>query len=69
MTVELCGHSYCYDCTRAYEDDCFECGTGLPIEKTFVNKYLNNAVTKYQFFLLVFAEVEKVFDRKGKSIK
>jgi hypothetical protein len=31
VTVSLCGHNYCSSCTRGYEDDCFECNTGLPV--------------------------------------
>lgn len=61
ITVYLCGHNYCSGCTKGYEDDCFECNNGLPIEKTFVNKYFAGAAVRYQFFLMLFSEMKKVF--------
>jgi hypothetical protein len=67
VTVVLCGHSYCWECTKGYEDECFDCNTGLPVERTFANKSLADAGTKYQFFLLVFGEVQRVFDRKPRK--
>jgi hypothetical protein len=66
VTVTLCGHSYCSKCTRGYEDYCEECNTGLPVEKVFANKHLANGLTKFQFLLLLFVEVQKVFARPAK---
>ena len=66
VTVTLCGHSYCSKCTRGYEDYCEECNTGLPVEKVFANKHLANGLTKFQFLLLLFVVVQKVFARPTK---
>lgn len=58
ITLANCGHNFCEKCQDAYDDICYECDNGQPIEKVFKNKFLKEAFGKYKFITIVVKEVE-----------
>jgi hypothetical protein len=61
VTLALCGHTYCSKCKDAYAESCYECDTGLPIEKAFTNRFLKDAAGKYKFLTMVLKELRTNF--------
>ena len=64
ITLAMCGHNYCTKCKEAYAESCYECDSGLPIEKAFQNRFLKDAGGKYKFLMMVLKELKVNFIMK-----
>ncbi|CAD8147885.1 unnamed protein product [Paramecium octaurelia] len=44
VTIIPCGHSYCFDCKKGYQKECFKCGPKLKIEAMYRNELLDDII-------------------------
>ncbi|CAK85106.1 unnamed protein product (macronuclear) [Paramecium tetraurelia] len=44
VTIIPCGHSYCFECKKGYNKECFKCGPKLKIEAMYRNELLDDII-------------------------
>ncbi|CAD8051626.1 unnamed protein product [Paramecium primaurelia] len=44
VTIIPCGHSYCFECKKGYQKECFKCGPKLKIEAMYRNELLDDII-------------------------
>ncbi|KAL4482530.1 hypothetical protein ABPG72_005773 [Tetrahymena utriculariae] len=48
ITIIPCGHSFCFQCKKAYAKDCIKCGPKVKVEAMYRNELLDDIITMYK---------------------